>query len=57
MTLTIHSEIINRILYLRDSAEYLLRPKAFVRQTLEYLTRKEKSWEIKRDLEDLLTRF
>ena len=57
MTLTIHSEIINRILYLRDSAEYLLRPKAFVRQTLEYLTRKEKSWEIKRDLEDLLKRL
>ena len=57
LTLTIHAEILKRIMYLKDEANYLLRPKALVKQAIELLSRREKSSDKKRDLEDLLTRF
>ena len=48
-TLTLHSEIISRILQLRDNASFLVRPRSFVENAVKYLIRREKG-EIKEAL-------
>ena len=55
--LTIHSEILNRILQLKDDLNYTIHPKRFVELTLRHLVRREKNAEIKSNLEDLLQTF
>ena len=52
--LTINAEIIQRILSLRDDANYLLHPKIIVKQTLLHLLRREKRTQIKTDLESII---
>ena len=53
-SLTIHAEILNRIMCLRDDANHLLRPKVFVKLAVQHLVKREKSEELKRRLRDLL---
>jgi len=40
--LTIHAEVISRILGLRDTQNYLMRPKCLIRNSIEHLARCEK---------------
>ena len=54
ITLSIHAEIFNRILSLRDEAIYLVRPNVFVKQAVQYLIKREIKTETKRSLTDLL---
>ena len=42
ITLTIHAEIIARILTLKDDSSYLIRPNKFVENAVNYLIRREK---------------
>ena len=42
IVLTIHSEIMLRILSLKDSADYLIHPKSFVRLALQYVLKNER---------------
>ena len=49
--LTINAEILQRILSLRDDQNYLLRPKLFVKQAICFLRKREKSEQIKNDLD------
>ena len=51
--LIIHAETLLRILQLRDVANYLLRPKIFVKLVIEHLIRREVNEGIKRSLKDL----
>ena len=53
-TLTLHAEILLRILSLREDASYLVHPRAFVKNTILYLRTKEKKNEIKTELASLL---
>ena len=55
--ITIHAEVINRILYLKDSQNYLLRPKIFVRLVLEHIAKREKNDAVKDKIMDLLNRL
>ena len=52
--LSTHSEILNRIMSLKDEANYIVRPKIFVKQAIEYLIKKEIKMETKGSLKDLL---
>ena len=52
--LTLHAEILGRILGLKENESYLLHPKAFVKNAIMYLRKKEKKNEIKTELEALL---
>ena len=52
--LTIHAEIIQRILYLKEDQNYLLHPKTFVKLAIKELTIKEGNSRIKNTLRDLL---
>ena len=52
--LTLHAEILSRILGLRDDASYLIHPKAFVKNAILYLSKKERKVEIKTELASLL---
>ena len=54
--LTIHAEILNRIMLLKDDARYLIRPKVFVKLGIAHLLKMEKNSKIKRNLEGLLLR-
>ena len=53
--LTIHAEILLRILSLKDASNYLVHPKALVKLALKYLHRSERDVESKREIEDLLS--
>jgi hypothetical protein len=55
VNLIIHSEILNRILHLRADADYLIRPKIFVKNTLMYLAKKEKDSKVKTSISNLLS--
>ena len=55
-TQTIHAEILNRILSLRDDATYMLRPKSLVLIAINYLKKRERKKEIKDKLNELLLR-
>ena len=52
--LTLHAELLGRIISLRDDLTYVVRPRSFVENALHYLIKKEKNREIKSDLEALL---
>ena len=52
--LTIHAEILTRILQLRDEVNYLIRPYTFIRLAIEHLSKRETNEEIKQSLKDLL---
>ena len=52
--LTLHAEIIQRILYLKDDANYLIHPKTFVNAAIKDLIVKENKINIKNELRDLL---
>ena len=52
--LTIHSEIILRIVYLKDDLTYLIHPKTFVKTTIKDLIIKEGNRTIKNELRSLL---
>ena len=52
--LTIHAEITQRILYLKDDANYLVHPTTFVKAAIKDLSRKEGNRAIKREIKDLL---
>jgi len=54
LKLLIHSEILHRIAQLKPDANYLIRPKNFVENTLKYLTLMEKNSQMKNELNDLL---
>ena len=41
-SLTLHAEILGRILSLRDEASFLIRPKNFVEMAVKYLIKREK---------------
>ena len=51
--LTINAEILQRILSLKDEANYLVHPKVLVKQALTHLLRREKRTQIKTDLESI----
>ena len=52
--LTVHAEVLARILSLKDKETYIIHPKTFVRHAILYLTKKERKNEIKTELEALL---
>ena len=52
--LTVHAEVLARILSLKDKETYIIHPKIFVRHAILYLTKKERKNEIKTELEALL---
>jgi len=52
--LTVHAEILSRIISLRDTQNYLLRPKSFVRTALEHLARSEPKLDRKEAIKSLL---
>ena len=54
LVLTVHAEILQRILALKEDMIYLIRPKHFVKLTIENLTRCEKNEENKSALANLL---
>ena len=54
IVLTLHSELLNRIFQIKDEANFLLRPKIFVRLAIEHLIKRETKEEIKQGLKDLL---
>ena len=54
VTLTINAEVCQRILYLKDSNEYLIHPRKFVELAIKAVERKEKDPELKRALGTLL---
>ena len=39
--MTVHAEILSRILALKDDATYLIRPKYLVEMALKYLAKRE----------------
>ena len=55
--LTIHAEIIQRILYLKEDQEYLLHPKAFVELGIKDLIMKEGKADLKTKIKDLLNQL
>ena len=52
--LTLHSEIVLRLQYLKDNSDHLIHPKSLVKIALKDLIRKEGNGKIKTDLQDLL---
>ena len=52
--LTLHSEIVLRLQYLKDDSDHLIHPKSLVKIALKDLIRKEGNGKIKTDLQDLL---
>ena len=52
--LTVHAEVLNRILLLRDEANHLMRPISFVKQAIEYLIRKERGESRRNKIKNLL---
>ena len=52
--LAIHAEICQRILALKDEAQYLVRPKLIVENVVKYLYKKEQKATIKDQLGNLL---
>ena len=55
--LTIHAEILARVLYLNNEADYMLHPKRFIKMALEHLMKREKTGQIKTKINDLLQRL
>ena len=55
--ITIHAEILNRVHYLKNEADYTLHPKRIIRMALEFLTRREKKREFRSIIDDLLRRI
>ena len=53
--LSIHAEILLRILSLKDEDNFLIIPKVMLRLAVELLIRREKVGEIKSRLKDLLS--
>jgi len=53
-TLTVHAEVISSILWLKDSQNFLLRPRNFIRTSIEHLLRCEANTERKQKLKTLL---
>ena len=54
-TLTLKAEIIQRILYPKDNQTYLIHPRTFVKNAIEFLIGRETATETKEGLKDLLT--
>ena len=52
--LTLHAEILSRILSLKDNESYLMLPKVFVRNAILYLSKRERKEAIKIELASLL---
>ena len=52
--LAVHGEILTRILYLKEEAQYLVHPRTFVELAIKYVARNEKSETSKTKLEALL---
>ena len=52
--LTLHAELLLRILYLKDDQNYLVHPKNLVKHCLKYIARCEKKPEIKDEIKSLL---
>ena len=53
-SMTLNSEILTRILYLKDSQNYLVHPRIFVRQALKAIAVKEKKTEVRVAIKTLL---
>jgi len=54
---TIHAEVIQRILYLKDEPDYLIRPRTVANLAVATVMKNEKSISIKRELETLLSDY
>ena len=57
LLLTIHAEVLSRILHLKNEENYTLHPKTIVKNALSFLNRREKSEDYKRAINDLLRDF
>jgi len=55
-SLTLHAEVICRILWLSDTQNFLLRPRNFIRTSIEHLIRCESRMDRKDMLKSLLER-
>jgi len=53
-TLLVHAEVLNRIMSIQDSQNYLLRPKIMISQAIKYLIKCETKTSIKETLKSLL---
>ena len=53
-SITLNSEILTRILYLRDSQNYLVHPRIFVRQAIRSIIAREKKAVVKNSIKTLL---
>ena len=53
-TLTVHSEILKRILSLKDDQDHLIRPKVMVNLAVKHLIKREKDGALKEQLKTLL---
>jgi hypothetical protein len=54
ITLTLHAEVISRLLAIRDDATYLIRPSILVKQSIEQTVKAEKKLDIKNALKTLI---
>ena len=54
LLLSIHGEILQRILYLKDNSDHLLHPKALVNFALKYVLKNERKAENKTEIASLL---
>ena len=55
LILSILAEVLQRIMYLSDEANYLLRPKILVKRAIELVAKREQEEEIKNQINDLLS--
>jgi hypothetical protein len=54
ITMTLHAEVLSRILSIRDDAPYLIRPSVLVKQSLEHVIKVERNSEIRNALKNLI---
>jgi hypothetical protein len=55
LTLSIQAEVLQRILYLKDDSDFLLRPKAIAIRALELVANRERNRELKERIKSVLT--
>ena len=55
LNLSIQAEILQRIMYLKDEANYLIRPKTLVKRAIELLAKRELDKKVKDQLNNLFS--
>ena len=55
LNLSIQAEILQRIMYLKDEANYLMRPKTLVKLAIELFVKRELDKKVKDQLNDLFS--